>query len=98
MSNIHDTQWMQYADCTGMPIDIFVPAVHENAKINYAKKICETCPVIYDCRAYSLRLARTYDLHGVYGGWSQKQRNNHLRTNALTVRRPGVAYKQETPR
>ena len=95
MSNPHDTQWMQHAECTGIPVETFMPKSYEHAKTIHAKKICDTCTVIHNCRAYSLRLAQIYDLHGIYGGWSQKQRNIYLRTNRLTVRRPGTAYQQE---
>jgi hypothetical protein len=58
-------------------------------KIREAKKICDTCEVMFKCREYSLHLAQNYDTYGVFGGWSRNERINHLRTVGLHVRRWG---------
>lgn len=68
---------------------MFMATRGELLKIRDAKKICEQCPVIIECREYSLHLGQNYDTYGVFGGWSRNERINHLRTVGLHVRRWG---------
>jgi WhiB family redox-sensing transcriptional regulator len=42
-----------------------------------AKKICKSCPVIYQCRSHALNVPETY---GVWGGLSADEREQILTT------------------
>jgi WhiB family redox-sensing transcriptional regulator len=81
--------WAEHASCRGLDADIFMATRGDLLKIREAKKICEQCPVMMQCREYSLHLAQNYDTYGVFGGWSRNERINHLRMVGLHVRRWG---------
>lgn len=78
---------MDRSACKGLDPDLFMPVRGENIKIKIAKQICAECPVIIECREYSLQLAQLYDTHGIFGGWTRQQRTNELRRRGLTPRR-----------
>lgn len=64
--------WWDHAACKGRT-DLFFPALGNMRGLAAAKRICRRCPVIDQCRAYSLRLPpRTL---GVFAGLSARERN-----------------------
>lgn len=64
-------EWREQAACRGMDTDIFFP--QEKYGIAKAKAICARCPVMAECRDYSLTLPRD-DTRGVWGGMSEGER------------------------
>ena len=70
---------MKRAACRGMDPNLFMPLRGENTKTKRAKEICATCPVLYDCRAYGLELAKQYDTHGIFGGLTKQERTVRLK-------------------
>lgn len=65
--------WQDEALCREVEIDIFFPAAAEDH--TPAKRICRHCPVIDACLNYALE---TDQRHGVWGGWSPRQRRIFL--------------------
>lgn len=72
-------EWLQYGSCRGMDVNDFMPIRGDIVKIRAAKKICNTCPVMFDCRKYGLSNHRAWDLHGIFGGLTRMEREDQLR-------------------
>lgn len=66
-------EWQKQALCPEVELDIFFP--HASEDHAPAKRICRQCPVIDDCLNYALE---TDQSHGVWGGWSPRQRRIFL--------------------
>jgi WhiB family redox-sensing transcriptional regulator len=66
--------WMVFADCRGHTALFFAPhAERPQARVKReakARRICQTCPVLTDCR----RHARTNLEYGFWGGESEDER------------------------
>lgn len=68
--------WQEYAACAALPIEeadrIFFPPVGGSSA--EAKAICNRCPVIAECRRYTLSF-RLADLDsGIFAGMSERDR------------------------
>jgi WhiB family transcriptional regulator, redox-sensing transcriptional regulator len=67
-------EWLATARCIGEDPDLFFPigvteiAVEQTSR---AKAICATCPVLEECREWSLATAQDA---GVWGGLSEEER------------------------
>ncbi|CAN5601145.1 hypothetical protein BH24ACT5_BH24ACT5_17330 [soil metagenome] len=61
--------WTTDAACRGMPADLFFP--QQGQPSDQAKAVCAGCPVRTECLNYALT---HYELFGIWGGTSQKQR------------------------
>lgn len=61
--------WMAEGACKGLA-DLMFPERGEDT--SQAKAVCAACPVVGECREYGLTLP--YDLPGVWGGLSQRER------------------------
>lgn len=83
--------WMSRAACKGMPVELFMPRRGEVVKIREARKVCFACPVLSECREYSMRAAQEADLDGIFGGWTKIERQRHMRRQGLRVRRMGYS-------
>lgn len=57
------------AACLQADPDLWFP--EKGAQSGAAKQVCRHCPAINDCLAYALQ----FDLHGVWGGTSQRERH-----------------------
>ena len=69
--------WQDKAACKSANSDIFFSGVA--SRIQMAKKICETCPVVQDCLEFAIR-NDDFEPH-VYGGMTGAER----RRVALTI-------------
>jgi WhiB family redox-sensing transcriptional regulator len=56
-----------------------------------AKKMCETCPVIYECAIYALAAGENY---GVWGGMSANELRQIRRGHRFLALRPKSAAKE----
>ena len=63
--------WFNRAACHGLT-DLFFVDREDGPSTREAKRVCKGCSVLPQCREYSLTLP--YHYPGVYGGWSQKER------------------------
>lgn len=61
-------RWMSKAACVGKGHLFFDDL--KKVQVAKAKKICATCPVLMECRAYSLE----NEEYGVWGGLTANQR------------------------
>ncbi len=66
--------WMQQAACAGQTELFFAPhAERPQARVRReakARRVCQTCPVIFECRRY----ARLHLEYGFWGGESEEER------------------------
>ena len=60
----------QNRGCAGVDTSVFYPRRRTRGAIDYAKRICDQCPITDDCRAYAL----THDLEGIWGGTTEAER------------------------
>jgi len=75
-----NNEWFEYAACRGMDANDFMPARGDIVKIRNAKKVCNTCPVMFQCRQYGLDNHRAWDLHGIFGGLTKNERKMYLQS------------------
>lgn len=68
-NHLNATAWMDHAACADENPDLFF--VERGVNADEAKAICATCPVRAACLAYALA---TNQLHGIWGGLSEKER------------------------
>ncbi len=64
------SSWMNFASCRGEDSELFFESVH----MMKAKKICRSCPVSAECLSFAFELGD--ELQGVWGGMTQKDRQN----------------------
>ena len=62
--------WQDKAACVGMDSSVFLSGV--TSRVNIAKAVCATCPVIQECLAFALA-NEDYEPH-VYGGMTGEER------------------------
>lgn len=67
-----DRSWMADAACRGMDPNAFHPERGE--RVDAALRICATCPVVEQCRAYGE--ATESGQHGIWGGASARTRRS----------------------
>ncbi len=72
-----DTPDWTLAKCRGVGNDLFFPSRGESTKEAIA--VCETCPIKVDCLEYALD---AHELHGIWGGTSERQRRRLRRGRA----------------
>jgi WhiB family redox-sensing transcriptional regulator len=78
-----DTTWMADGACVGEDTEWWFYPVGAEDNYQYARQVCQTCPVRAACAAHAMR---DPDMMGVWGGLDEKQRAG-LRRDA---RRPAI--------
>ena len=75
--------WAQHPDraCHDIDLDVFYPVESIGPSVDTAKSICNLCPVRADCLDHALR----FELHGVWGGTSERQRIHMRRAAGITL-------------
>ena len=76
--------WFAQAACKGMT-DMFFGEKVDYELRQKALATCATCPVIEQCRDYSLKIAQHSRLQGVWGGLTQKKRRILLKEMNVRV-------------
>ncbi|MDG3008932.1 WhiB family transcriptional regulator [Rhodococcus sp. D2-41] len=76
--------WQMQGRCRGVDSAVFFHPDGERgraraARESNAKKLCETCPVLSQCREHALRVAEPY---GIWGGMSESEREAAVRSGA----------------
>lgn len=69
-------EWQEQALCREVDPDLFVPDGPDRmVAYKYAKaiQVCQSCPVIEDCREYALTFATSGHIYGVWGGMRPQQ-------------------------
>ncbi|MBA0127901.1 WhiB family transcriptional regulator [Haloechinothrix sp. YIM 98757] len=78
--------WQRFGACRDMASEAFFSPEHERGRvrrrrIERAKAVCRSCPVLLDCRRYALRAEEQY---GVWGGLDEGERNRLIATRRQT--------------
>lgn len=69
--------WVQRGACRGHPLEVFFPTPpkgrtrYDDRRYVAAKAICAECPVLDECRSYSVPLSV---LEGIWGGLTESGR------------------------
>jgi WhiB family redox-sensing transcriptional regulator len=76
-------EWQEKAACRDLPTEMFFHPDGERGprrknRINAAKAVCASCPVLQACRTQALNLAEPY---GIWGGLSEEERVAILQQN-----------------
>jgi WhiB family redox-sensing transcriptional regulator len=78
-------RWMLDGGCIGEDPELFYPHKLSHHQIETAKNICNTrCPVMERCRKWARSVP---ELHGVWGGESEDERQAWIRGTTTTRRR-----------
>ena len=86
-SSEDERTWQLAARCRGVDPDLFFHPEDERGKARRArqvraKQICMACPVLDQCRAYSLRGREAF---GVWGGISEEERRTVLSRSVVDL-------------
>lgn len=85
--------WVMDAICPQLDPELFFPEKGNQA--HNARKVCLQCPVRAECLDFAIR---TNQQHGVYGGFSDRDRDSLKRgRNPLRRGRPGGAHTDSCP-
>ncbi|MER5435532.1 WhiB family transcriptional regulator [Streptomyces sp. NPDC002588] len=68
--------WWQAACCRGADTETFFPLPGDQATVQRALAICESCPVRIPCRRYALG---SRERHGIWGGLTEETRELLIR-------------------
>lgn len=68
-------------------LSLYFPTIANPNTAAIAKQICAECSVREECFDYSIELAQQVDVHGVWGGMSQRERQNYMRKNKISTHR-----------
>jgi WhiB family redox-sensing transcriptional regulator len=79
-------KWMQHAACRNHPASLFIPERATPKLTAQAKAICNTCPVLDQCRQYALELHAHGQLDGIFAGMTPKERRTQLRITPHQVK------------
>ena len=71
-------EWQLRGRCRGMPTEIFFTAEQDKGRRRLdhekrAKRICQTCPVLNQCRQYAVAAAEPY---GIWGATTPQERRD----------------------
>ncbi len=74
--NVENWEWQLFGACRGMDTAMFFHPASErdpakSRRINQAKTVCNSCPVISECRTHALEAREPY---GIWGGMSEDER------------------------
>lgn len=72
--DVQPLAWQRHAVCASVDPELWFP---ENGVSPRAVRVCQTCPVIAECRAYALN-SKEY-LFGVWGGMTEADRRRARR-------------------
>lgn len=68
--------------CKEIGTEIFFPDLSESYLSYYAKRVCNKCPIINECRDYAIA---NPELIGIWGGTSARQRDQIRRDNGRRI-------------
>lgn len=83
---VSDTSWMEEGQCRGLPAGAMTPDRYDDqgrllprkqyqAAVDKAKEICQSCPVIDECRRYGLIISAQVEDHSILGGLAPEERH-----------------------
>ncbi|WP_082169226.1 WhiB family transcriptional regulator [Mycolicibacterium chlorophenolicum] len=80
--------WQMRGLCRGRDVSMFYPPDGERGqrralRENHAKRLCQRCPVIAQCRDHALTVGEPY---GIWGGMTESERRALLRSESSSRR------------
>lgn len=81
MFDLQHLKWMDDGACIGTDPEAFFP---DGTPENFARRICNSCPVIVECAEYAIPDHR---IRGIWGGMTEKQRKNARERRARQARK-----------
>lgn len=95
-------EWQDHAVCVGMDLDLFYGYLHEPSYDRVQRErdaiaVCNTCPVLMECRASALQ-HKPSEQHGVQGGMTADQRRSEKRRQSRRVSQPPRVVPKKVPR
>ena len=83
----HLWDWQVEGSCRLLPSEMFFHPDGERGRarrmrIEQAKAVCETCPVLQACREHALTVREPY---GIWGGMGEEERQRHYARADLGV-------------
>lgn len=66
-----DTAWMDGALCAQVDPELFHPDAKGGGSARMAKRVCDRCEVLNQCRGYALERK---ELTGIWGGLTESER------------------------
>lgn len=80
--------------CVGKPVQWWFPdlvtrnpreiRMQMKANADKALAICDSCPVLTECKDYALE----WELHGIWGGMTERERKEYRSAHNIPYRRP----------
>lgn len=67
--------WREFANCRGQDTELFFATLTNINDTKTAKRICQRCDVIRQCRAWAMD-EDNEATHGVFGGMTEDERKN----------------------
>jgi WhiB family redox-sensing transcriptional regulator len=91
-TNTDSWDWQLHGACRGMNSEYFFHADAERGRVREwrearAKAICQTCPVILECREHALNVQEAY---GIWGGLGENERREIIAQRRRTTRSVGA--------
>lgn len=82
-------EWQYYGACRDLDTEQFFHPEGERGgtrrrRDEAAKAICNTCPVIEQCRQYALS---SHEPYGVWGGLTEEERREIIRSRRIPLRK-----------
>lgn len=86
-----NVDWMKNAACKAEDTEHFYPDYHSSriefkAHVAAAKQLCSECTVRTQCLNYALE----YEIIGIWGGMTEKERDKHRKAHNITVNSSAV--------
>jgi len=80
-------EWQLHSSCRGADQELFFPAEGERAaqarlREQRAKRVCEACPVLSQCRSFALSTRQEY---GIWGGMTEDERRSMHRATTRSA-------------
>jgi WhiB family redox-sensing transcriptional regulator len=85
------THWRLAAACRSADPDLFFPisaAARNQAQVAAAKTFCAGCPVRRECLHFAIG---TRQMHGIWGGTTEEERDRAVRAERQRVQDTGAA-------
>lgn len=84
-------EWQLRGACRGLDAEVFFPPDRERGparagRVARAKQVCQSCPVLDECRRHALTVREPY---GVWGGMTAAEREDEIRGHGRIPRSLG---------
>ena len=89
-NELDQSNWMDEAACKGRTDEMFPRSHKDISYIAPARAICDSCPVIVQCKAYALQFPAA-DMQGVWAKMTSRQLGAEQKRLGITPSKPTLA-------